>query len=156
MTAAPARLSFIPRGTQHAFVNTGKRQARMLVHFTPSGMEEFLERISHAQEGDNQSFARIGGETGITIVGPPLAGSNRESRRYSTSSTIHITADVGTSDHSATATRLCGSSSLPQHRLGDAPYVGTGCSRSRWSEAGFAEVVLIRLLPAGDGRPVGR
>jgi quercetin dioxygenase-like cupin family protein len=33
----------IPRGTVHCFCNTGRASARMIVTFTPSGMERFFQ-----------------------------------------------------------------------------------------------------------------
>lgn len=74
----PGAFVFIPRGTEHAFVNVGEREARMLVNFTPAGMELFFERLSRLEGRDSDAFARIGAETGMTVVGPRLAVSSCE------------------------------------------------------------------------------
>jgi quercetin dioxygenase-like cupin family protein len=79
--AAPGAFVFIPRGIPHAFANVGKRDARMLVHFTPSGMEHFFERFSGLAGADSDTFARLGAETGMTVIGPPLAVSDHEPPR---------------------------------------------------------------------------
>jgi quercetin dioxygenase-like cupin family protein len=71
----PGTFVFIPRGTPHAFQNVGSDTARLLLVFTPSGMERFFERI--AAEGsrvrDPAVFAAMGREVGMEVVGPPLA-----------------------------------------------------------------------------------
>ena len=47
MQAAPAgSFVFVPRGTVHAFQNVGPGPARILVIFTPAGMEPFFERFA--------------------------------------------------------------------------------------------------------------
>ena len=65
---------FIPRGTPHTFQNVGSDPARLLVIFTPSGMERFFERIAAdgSRAGDQALFAAAGREVGLDVVGPPL------------------------------------------------------------------------------------
>lgn len=67
---------FVPRGTQHCFQNTGDAPARILVLFTPSGMERFFEAFAELPEFDPAAFATIGSQVGMTVTGPPLAQSH--------------------------------------------------------------------------------
>jgi hypothetical protein len=43
-----------------------------------SGMEHFFERLSPLEGSGSEAFARIGAETGMKVVGPGLAVSDRE------------------------------------------------------------------------------
>src|SRR3982074_2977164 len=45
-TAPAGSFVFVPRGTQHCFHNDGGRPARILVIFTPAGMEQFFDRFA--------------------------------------------------------------------------------------------------------------
>jgi hypothetical protein len=58
----------------HAFHNAGEEPARILVMFTPSGMERFFDRFAAlpADAVVSEAFGRIGGEVGMDVVGPPL------------------------------------------------------------------------------------
>ena len=47
VNAAPGDFVHIPRGTVHCFKNIGNRHAKMLVTFTPAGMEKFFEEAFH-------------------------------------------------------------------------------------------------------------
>jgi quercetin dioxygenase-like cupin family protein len=69
---------FVPRGVAHCFQNVGDRPARILVMFTPSGMERFFDRFGALPGGtvDPDAFRRIGSEVGMDVVGPPLAQSH--------------------------------------------------------------------------------
>jgi quercetin dioxygenase-like cupin family protein len=81
--AAPAgSFVFVPRGTAHCFQNTGTEPARILVIFTPSGMERFFDRFAALPEGSapGPAFASFGREVGMEVVGPPLALSHPLSR----------------------------------------------------------------------------
>ena len=71
---------FVPRGVAHCFQNVGDRPARLLVVFTPSGMERFFERFAALPAGavDPDAFRTIGAEVGMDVVGPPLARSHEE------------------------------------------------------------------------------
>jgi quercetin dioxygenase-like cupin family protein len=65
---------FVPRGTPHCFRNAGDRPARILVAFTPAGMEGFFERFA-ALPGDAdvpRAFRSIGREVGMEVLGGPL------------------------------------------------------------------------------------
>ena len=71
---------FIPRGAAHCFQNVGDRPARVLVIFTPSGMERFFERFGALprDQANLEAFRAIGAEVGMAVVGPPLAVSHPE------------------------------------------------------------------------------
>jgi len=45
VTATTGGLVHIPRGTIHSFRNTGSTIARMLVLFSPAGMEQYFEEV---------------------------------------------------------------------------------------------------------------
>jgi len=74
--APPGSFVFVPRGVAHAFQNVGEEPARILVTFTPSGMEEFFDRLAELSEVDQEAFRTIGAEVGMEVVGPPLAQSH--------------------------------------------------------------------------------
>jgi quercetin dioxygenase-like cupin family protein len=63
---------FIPRGTPHTFQNVGREDARVLIHFSPAGMERFFQDFADLAAADPSSFATIGAEAGMIVVGPPL------------------------------------------------------------------------------------
>jgi mannose-6-phosphate isomerase-like protein (cupin superfamily) len=69
---------FVPRRVPHCFQNVGEGPARVLVTFTPSGMERFFERFAELViHGDGaESFRAAGAETGMEVLGPPLARSH--------------------------------------------------------------------------------
>jgi len=69
---------FVPRGLPHCFQNTGAEPARILVMFTPAGMERFFDRFAQLPEGAAipDAFRDIGGEVGMEVLGPPLAVSD--------------------------------------------------------------------------------
>ena len=65
---------FVPRGTPHAFVNVGAEPARILVMFTPAGMERFFDAFAALPDDADlpAAFGRLGAEVGMEVVGPPL------------------------------------------------------------------------------------
>jgi quercetin dioxygenase-like cupin family protein len=67
---------FVPRGTPHCFQNVADAPARILVMFTPSGMERFFDRFAALSAPDPEAFRSIGGPLGMEVVGPPLAQSD--------------------------------------------------------------------------------
>jgi len=78
IAAAPqGSFVFVPRGTPHAFQNVGSDPARILVMFTPSGMERFFDAFAALPDDAvvPEAFGRIGREVGMDVVGPPLAVS---------------------------------------------------------------------------------
>jgi quercetin dioxygenase-like cupin family protein len=76
--ASAGSFVFVPRGTPHCFQNVGEADARLLVLFTPSGMERFFDRFAAIPAGrfDPASFRTAGAEAGMDVVGPPLAVSH--------------------------------------------------------------------------------
>jgi quercetin dioxygenase-like cupin family protein len=63
---------FVPRGTPHCFQNIGEEPARILVLFTPAGMERFFDRFAALPAFDPSAFQTLGREVGMDVVGPPL------------------------------------------------------------------------------------
>jgi quercetin dioxygenase-like cupin family protein len=72
-TGGPGSFVFVPRGTPHTFRNVGAEPARMLIHFSPSGMERFFDDFGALPAPGPAEFARLGSATGMAVVGPPLA-----------------------------------------------------------------------------------
>jgi quercetin dioxygenase-like cupin family protein len=73
---APAgSLVFVPRGAIHTWQNVGEAPARMLVLFTPSGMEAFFDRFAASDDAvpAPEAFVQATHGTGMEVVGPPLA-----------------------------------------------------------------------------------
>ena len=72
---APAgSLVFIPKQTPHVFQNTSPEPAKLLVLFTPAGMEGFFEGIAALPPGppDQQVMREIAAAAGMQVLGPPL------------------------------------------------------------------------------------
>lgn len=79
LARAPAgSFVFVPRGTPHCFQNAGAEPARIIVMFTPSGMERFFDRFSTLPDGpvDPGVFHALGAEVGMDVLGPPLAATH--------------------------------------------------------------------------------
>jgi quercetin dioxygenase-like cupin family protein len=75
--AAPAgTFVFVPRGTPHCFQNVADTPARILVMFTPAGMERFFDEFASLPATSPQAFATIGEPLGMNVIGPPLAQSD--------------------------------------------------------------------------------
>ncbi len=53
---------FVPRGAPHKFQNVGDEPARILIHFTPSGMEQFFDGFAALDAPDPDAWARIGAD----------------------------------------------------------------------------------------------
>jgi quercetin dioxygenase-like cupin family protein len=76
---APTRsFVFVPRGLPHCFQNVGTEPGRLLVVFTPAGMEPFFDGMGTVREGADlaEAFRQFGREAGMEVVGPPLAISD--------------------------------------------------------------------------------
>ena len=72
-TARAGTFVWVPRGMAHAFRNDDERvPARLLVVFTPGGMEPFFDGIAALDAVTPADFARLGAAVGMTVVGPPL------------------------------------------------------------------------------------
>lgn len=69
---------FVPRTVPHAFQNIGDGPARIVVTFTPAGMEPFFDAFAQLGPGDDvqTAFRELGAGCGMTVVGPPLAVSD--------------------------------------------------------------------------------
>jgi quercetin dioxygenase-like cupin family protein len=72
-TPPAGSLVYVPRGVAHTWQNAGDSVARMLVLFTPSGMERFFERFAGLDGPGPETFLRAAEGTGMEVVGPPLA-----------------------------------------------------------------------------------
>jgi quercetin dioxygenase-like cupin family protein len=59
---------YVPRGVAHCFQNAGETPGRLLIVFTPSGMEHFFGLTG----GDPEAFAAAAAQVGMEVVGPPL------------------------------------------------------------------------------------
>jgi quercetin dioxygenase-like cupin family protein len=75
--APPGAFVFIPRGVPHTWQNVGDAPGRFLAIVTPAGLEQFFDRIAEVADDMPRldAFRTIGRETGMDIVGPPLAAS---------------------------------------------------------------------------------
>lgn len=69
---------FVPRGTAHCFQNLEERDSRILVMFTPSGMERFFELHAEMPQGvvDPVRYQEIAESCWMEVAGPPLAVSH--------------------------------------------------------------------------------
>ena len=69
---------FVPRGPRHCFQNIGEEVARILVMFTPSGMERFFEEHALLPPGpvDPNVYREIARRNWMDVAGPPLAESD--------------------------------------------------------------------------------
>lgn len=63
---------WVPRGVPHAFRNDEETPARLLILFTPAGMEPFFDAMAAPTTITPADFARLGADVGMTVVGPPL------------------------------------------------------------------------------------
>jgi quercetin dioxygenase-like cupin family protein len=72
----PGSFVFIPRGLAHTWQIIGEKPGRVLITFSPAGMEGFFDRLSSLEEFDPEAFRAAGAEHGMDVVGPPLAESD--------------------------------------------------------------------------------
>ena len=71
--ASAGAFVFVPRGVAHAFRNDDVRlPARLLILFTPAGMEPFFDGMGALDVVAPADFTRLGAAVGMTVVGPPL------------------------------------------------------------------------------------
>ena len=75
-TAPAGSFVYVPRGVPHTWQNAGDTPARILVLFTPSGMERIFDRFASFGGDGPQAFAEAADGTGMEIVGPPLGRSH--------------------------------------------------------------------------------
>jgi quercetin dioxygenase-like cupin family protein len=74
--AGPGSFVFVPRGLPHTWQVIGDRPGRMLITFSPAGMEGFFDRLSSMTEFDLDTFRAAAAEHAMEVVGPPLAESD--------------------------------------------------------------------------------
>jgi mannose-6-phosphate isomerase-like protein (cupin superfamily) len=75
LTAPQGSFVFVPRGTRHCFQNVGSAIGRVLVGFTPGGMERFFEAHAELPPGpvDPEVYRAIADRSFMVVAGPPLA-----------------------------------------------------------------------------------
>jgi quercetin dioxygenase-like cupin family protein len=67
--AAPqGSVMVVRRGAPHCFQNAGEAPGRLLIVFTPAGMDRFFGLTG----GDRSAFEVAAAEVGMEVVGPPL------------------------------------------------------------------------------------
>ncbi|GAB3595775.1 hypothetical protein GCM10027446_21570 [Angustibacter peucedani] len=68
----PGSFMFIPRATAHCFQNVGDGFAKLLVLFSPAGMERFFEGVAALPEGpvDPATFAEVADRAWMRVLGP--------------------------------------------------------------------------------------
>jgi hypothetical protein len=76
--APPGSFVFVPRNTPHCFQNLEDSPSRLLVMFTPSGMERFFEEHARLPGGpvDPERYAAIAERSWMEVAGPTLAESH--------------------------------------------------------------------------------
>lgn len=76
--AAPGAFVYVPRGTTHCFQNLEDRSSRILVMFTPAGMERFFQEHALLPPGpvDPDIYREIAHRSWMEVAGPPLAESH--------------------------------------------------------------------------------
>ena len=72
---------FIPRGVPHTFQNVGSEDGRMLLMFTPSGIERLFElaAASGATSADDEGWASAARAAATELVGQPLRRARTDS-----------------------------------------------------------------------------
>lgn len=73
LDAPEGALVFIPRGHAHRFSNPGDVPARILVMFTPAGMERFFEGHAELPPGkpDPTAYAAVARSAWMEVTGTP-------------------------------------------------------------------------------------
>jgi quercetin dioxygenase-like cupin family protein len=66
--APEGSLMYVPRGVAHCFQNVADHPGRLLIFFTPAGMEHFFGLTG----GDPEAFKKAAEVVGMEVVGPPL------------------------------------------------------------------------------------
>jgi hypothetical protein len=67
--------AYLPRGTQHAFLNLTDQPAELNMVFTPGGTRKFFEElapVARAATPDLAAIAAVFESHDITLLGPPL------------------------------------------------------------------------------------
>lgn len=79
LRASTGGMAFGPRGTPHAFQNTGDEPGRLLVVTTPSGLEGFFRDFAARLRGGAvgpETLSEVGLAHGLEFVGPPVGVSD--------------------------------------------------------------------------------
>ncbi len=78
LDAPQGALVFIPRGVPHVFQAVGGAPARLLVIFTPAGMERFFEGVAALPDGPPEPAVvrEIARGASMEVLGPPLPPSD--------------------------------------------------------------------------------
>lgn len=63
---------FVPRGVRHCFQNVGDAPARIVVLFTPAGMERFFDRFAELNAATPDAFREVGSGVGMEVAVPLL------------------------------------------------------------------------------------
>jgi quercetin dioxygenase-like cupin family protein len=73
--AGPGASAVIARGTPHAFQVDGDTPARLLVTFTPAGIEPFFRGAAQLtrEQADRAALAALSEPCGMRIIGPAMA-----------------------------------------------------------------------------------
>jgi mannose-6-phosphate isomerase-like protein (cupin superfamily) len=76
VSAPVGAFAYVPKGTDHAWLNVNEGISRMLTLFIPGGMQGFFEATSPLVQADPPDVAALveaAGRFGTRVVGPPLA-----------------------------------------------------------------------------------
>lgn len=79
LLASAGGMAFGPRGTPHAFQNTGDDPGRLLIVTTPSGLEGFFEDFAARLQAGSvgpATLSEVGLAHGLDFVGPPVGVSD--------------------------------------------------------------------------------
>ena len=77
-TTGPGSFVYMPKGTHHAFKNTGDSFARILLMFVPAGFEGYMKEFgtpwspdSIPPESDMAVAVKLAEKYGMTFIDPP-------------------------------------------------------------------------------------
>lgn len=68
----PGGFVFVPRGVRHVWVNNGSAPARILLTFTPGGMDQYFVELNPLLQGpmDMERIGAVCAKYGYELVGP--------------------------------------------------------------------------------------
>lgn len=73
-------MAFGPREVAHCFQNIGDRAGRLLIVFSPAGLERFFEEFAAgyptARAAEGEYLNQVGHAHGLDFIGPPLTASH--------------------------------------------------------------------------------
>lgn len=76
----PGDCIYIPRGTQHTWINLYQQPAKVLGVLTPGGSEGFFQTVTTAESMTMDALMKLGQDYGTEVVGPPLAAALSETQ----------------------------------------------------------------------------